>query len=96
MVETKFTKDDVFGHWTEDHKKIDDGMVVARGHHENDVICPIFGDVIPWKSVTVVCDEDDVAEVEYWCVFVHGGDCFSAYKDLPDGKVAIRSNYMAW
>ena len=90
------TKDDVFGLWDDDHNKVNDGLVVARGTYEGVEICPIFGDDVPWKSVTIVCDVEQADEVDHWCVFVHGGNCISKYKDLPDGKVAIRSNYMAW
>ena len=95
-MELTLSKEDVFGHWTEDHQKIDDGLVISRGTYENPPTCPIWGDKVPWKSVTIVCTKEQVGEVEYWCVFVHGGDCISKIKHLGDNKVAIRSNYMAW
>lgn len=93
----RLTKDDVFGRFNDDYQRIDDGMLVARSEQ----VCPIWGDILPYKSVTVVVPELDVhdgkvREVEYWLMFVHGGDSISKRKSMPDGSVAIRSNYMAW
>ena len=58
--------------------------------------CPIFKSFIPYKSQTIVCHEEELNEVIFWCEFVQGGDCISQLKHLKDGKVAIRSNYMCW
>lgn len=59
-------------------------------------ICPIWKDRLPYKSVTVVCNVDQSGEVESWLSYVHGGDCISKIKMLPNNKVAFRSNYMCW
>jgi len=93
----RVTKEDVFGKFDETHTRIDNGMIVAR----QDQVCPIWGDVLPYKSVTVVIPELGVhdgiiGDVEYWLTFVHGGDNISKRRSMPDGTVAIRSNYTAW
>ena len=85
-------KDDVWGRFDSDHKKISDGMIVAR----RDDICPVFGDKVPYKSVTVVCKSEEVNEVLYWLSYVHGGDNINGMKEVGKGKVAIRSDYMCW
>lgn len=59
-------------------------------------VCPVWGDQLPYKSVTAICDADQVEGVSYWLEYVHGGGSVSDFKELPDGKVAIRSNYMCW
>lgn len=84
------TQADVFG-----YRK--PGMVVA---HE-DEHCPIFGDVVPYKSITVVVPElmvHDrlVVEVEYWLDFVQGIGSVSQRRSMPDGTVGIRADYTAW
>ncbi len=87
------TKEDVFGKWTEDHRtKVHDGMVVARSEER----CPHFGDAVPYKSVTVVCQDVLIEQVSYWLEYVHGCDCISQLQSLGDGRTAIRSDYMAW
>ena len=86
-------KEDVWGEFHEiTYEKLSDGMIVAR----TDEICPIFGDKVPFKSVTVVCDKEQYDEVEYWLMYVHGGGCVQAERDLPDGRIAIRSDYQCW
>ncbi len=86
------------------------GMVVARGlpqidkyftkeqfdkaNKEVPAICPVFGDRLPWKSVTVICKMEEYKEINYWLEYVHGGGAVQKTKSLPDGKLAIRSNYM--
>lgn len=90
---TKLTKDDVFG--TFDHEtytRTSDGMIVARGGET----CPIFGDVVSYKSETLVCEANQEAEVVYWASYVKGGGCISNRKVLPDGRIALRVNYMCW
>lgn len=89
----KLTKEDVWGKYDEKtHSMLTNGMIVARTKEK----CPIFKDIVPFKSVTVVCDEKDQNEVSYWLSYVHGGDCIEMTKSLPGGKIAIRSNYMCW
>ena len=90
-VASKITKEDVFGRWV-DGVKVHAGMVVAR--YED--ACPIFGDAVPYKSVTVVCEASLGEEVSYWLEYVHGADCISEVNILDDGRLAMRSDYMAW
>lgn len=87
----ELTQEDVWGKF-ENHTKVSDGMIVAR----SDDKCPYFGDVVPYKSVTVVCDMKDFNQVTYWLEYVHGGDCVTYTKELPKGKIAIRSDYQCW
>lgn len=85
---------DVFGKY-EDLKRIDEGMVVARGDAFIDVKCPIFGDIVPYKSVTVVCSKEQREGVLQHLMNAHGGP--HRYElELSDGRIAIRSDYQAW
>ena len=89
----EYTKEDVFGTYNQKtFEKISNGMVVASSGQT----CPIFKDKVPYKSVTVICPKDKVEQVIYWLEYVHGGDSVSKRKDLPDGKVALRSDYRCW
>lgn len=58
-------------------------------------VCPVWKDKLPYKSVTAICNADEVDEVSYWLSYVHGGE-YSKTKTLEDGRVAIRSDYHAW
>jgi len=100
----EITQDDVWGKTSKDHKtKIHNGMVVANctlGGFDDDKLqskekCPIFDTYIDWKSVTVVCPKEISEQVAYWLEFNHGSDCISAVKEFG-GKIAFRSDYMAW
>lgn len=89
----KLTQDDIWGKYDEKKsKRIDFGMIVARG----EVRCPIFKDKLPYKSVTVVCKDNQIKEVIYWLEYVHGANSISKTKKLAEDKIAIRSNYMCW
>lgn len=60
-------------------------------------VCPIWGDELPYKSVTVVCNSDQFDEVKYWLEFVHGSNCVQDSKFIENGtKIAIRSDYQCW
>ena len=85
-------KNDIWGEFDLKHKKVSGGMIVAR-HGET---CPVFGDVVPSKSVTVVCRDEEVDEVLYWLSYVHGGDNINGMQPMPNKKVAIRSDYTCW
>jgi len=87
----RLQKWDVVGEWDDNHKKISDGLVVARSEER----CPIFGDIVPYKSLTIVCKEDELGDALYWLSYVHGGG-HSREKKLNDGRIAIRSDYQAW
>lgn len=89
----RLSKEDVWGKWhNESHVKISNGMIVARGYET----CPVFNDIVPCKSVTVICDKEQESDVTYWLEYVHGGNCISESKILDDGKIALRSDYMCW
>lgn len=89
----KIQKDDVWGKFNEQtYERESNGMIVAR----SDERCPIFKDKVPYKSVTVVCKPEEYNEVCYWLGYVHGGDNIRKQKTLPDGRIAIRSDYMCW
>ncbi len=93
----KFTKDDIFEKWSDDHKLLDKGMIVASSC-KSEVYpntCPIWHDSMPLKSVTVVCEPNQEEEVKYWLSYVHGGE-YAARKELADGRIALRSNYECW
>lgn len=90
---TKLSMDDVWGkHDEKTHEMLSSGMIVAR-HEDN---CPIFEDVVPYKSVTVICSEDQESDVTYWLEYVHGGNSVSKRKDLGKNKIALRSDYQCW
>lgn len=90
----KITKEDVWGKWDETHtKRLTKGMIVATTGEQ----CPHFGDIVPLKSVTVVCNKEQMTDVIYWLEYVHGAECVIATKEILDGKrVAIRSQYQAY
>jgi hypothetical protein len=67
------------------------GMIVARSEQK----CPVFKDIVPYKSVTVICDRVDYTEVCYWLSRVHGGGA-SKTLDMGNDKLAIRSDYQCW
>jgi hypothetical protein len=90
---TSLTKEDVLGGFV--HKsltKLSDGMIVARSDQE----CPHFEDTVPYKSVTVVCDENQEKDVHYWLEYVHGANSVSMKKPLPNNRIALRSDYQCW
>lgn len=90
----KLEKDDVWGAYDmENHERVKDGLVVAR----SDEPCPVFGDTVPYKSVTIVFDPAKFPydEVIYWVIYVQGGEP-SDEVALKNGKWAIRSDYQAW
>lgn len=66
--------------------------MVAR----TDQKCPVWGDKVPYKSFTTIVDEVDAEDAEYSCEYVHGAESVSKTKQLPGGKVALRSDYRCW
>lgn len=91
---TELTKEDVWGKYDLDTgTRIHKGMIVARSKE----VCPHFGDTVPYKSVTVVCDAPQEAAVSYWLDYVQGGNSISDRKELLEGKqVALRADYQCW
>lgn len=67
---------------------LDDGMIVSRTGQ----LCPYFQDVVPFRSVTVLCNEEHYKEVIYWLQKIHGTRCITNIRAVMDGrKLAIRS-----
>lgn len=91
----KIQKRDVFGYTDPATGERHKGMLVAFGKPDKSVVCPIFGDVVPFKSVTVACKPEELSDVLHWLAYVHGGE-HSADIELEDGRIAIRSDYQAW
>jgi hypothetical protein len=78
-----------------------DGEFFTQEHYERITAkitdhCPVWDEPMDYKSVTVICLKEQQDEVTYWLEYVDGSNCVSKIKDLPDGKVAIRANYMCW
>jgi hypothetical protein len=66
-------------------------FIVANGYESPQPTCPVFGDILKFKDVTIVVPSavlsDAVSSLEY----NHGGDCVTRQKLLPNGMVAMRS-----
>jgi len=87
------TKDDVWGQFNiKTGERLTRGMIVARYNEE----CPIWGDVLPYKSVTVKCLINQEDEVIYWLDYVYGCDSVQRRKVLKNGMVALRAEYQCW
>lgn len=108
-MKNTLTKDDVWGTFDENYNLLTRGLIVAQGfggepsklkEWEEKLkvksVCPIWKDKLPYKSVTVVCEEEQLSDVINWLSYVHGGDCISRELKLPNGKFALRSNYTCW
>lgn len=81
-------KEDVWGDGTANSK----GMRIAIYGHK----CPIFNDIVEYKSTTFVFPKSKEEEVIYWVEYVYGGDCITKRKELDDLRVAIRAEYQCW
>jgi hypothetical protein len=62
---------------------------------QQETVCPVWGDEIPYKSVTVIVAADEEDAATYCLACAHGGD-YDRRKVLDDGRIALRSNYQAW
>ena len=102
---------DVWGEYDENHNKVSSGMIVARGipydgnSEEGKAliektgypnVCPVLGDTLTYKSVSIICEPEQVNAVVYWLEYVHGGNCISREGRTKDGKYFLRSDYMCW
>lgn len=86
-------KESVFGTFCEKSSSmLDSGMILAR----NETVCPVWGDVLGFKSTTLICPPEDYDSVVYWCEYVNGAGSVSKTKTLDDGRIALRSDYMCW
>jgi len=69
---------------------------IISGKSDEKERCPVFHDLIPWKSCTVIVPLKHEQDALYWLDFIHGADSIQWRKPIDDRSVAIRSNYMAW
>jgi hypothetical protein len=60
-----------------------------------DDVCPVWGDRVPYKSVTVIVEASEEDAATYCLACAHGGG-YSRRLVLADGRVALRSDYQAW
>jgi len=104
------TQDDVWGIFDSERWRRESwGMIVARGQGETrgmgkqptgveDVpeVCPVWGDKLGYKDVTVVFSNEVEDQAVYWLEYVHGGDCVTRRKSLRGDRVALRSEYQCW
>ena len=60
-----------------------------------DDVCPVWGDTLPYKSVTVAVPADEEHAAAYCLAMAHGAG-WSRRKVLQDGRVSLRSNYQGW
>lgn len=92
-VPKNIKKEDVWGKWDLKHNiKIKEGMIVSETNEK----CTIFKDIVPYKSVTIICNKDQTEEVIYWLEYVQGANCVTKKKELDNYKVALRSDYQCW
>jgi len=84
--------EDVWGKYDDHHNRVTPGMIAAK----TGMRCPIFKDKVPSKSVTVVGPIERETEIIYWLEHVHGANCVVRTKELPNDKIAIRSDYQCW
>jgi len=64
----KLTKNDVLGAFGTDGIYTSKGLVLAV----SDEVCPVWKDVLPFKSVTVGCSFEELEDVQYWLEYVYG------------------------
>lgn len=57
--------------------------------------CPVWGDEVPYKSITVIVPAA-LAEAASYCIFCIMGAEPADEKVLDDGRVAFRGDYAAW
>jgi len=78
-------------------KWIHHGMLVATSTDDGmPNVCPVWGDVLPYKSVTVICRPCFEEQVRYWLEYVHGGGSVTRRKVISKNEVALRSDYQCW
>ncbi len=58
-------------------------------------VCPVWGDKLPYKSVTVTVSLEDEEAAAYCLESAHGGQ-WTRRKVHSDGTVSLRSNYVCW
>jgi len=100
------TQEDVWGkvehsHWKDKARTefvpahiVSHGMKVATSHEDGlPTICPVWGDTLKYKSVTIICRPCLEEEVKYWLEYVHGGGSVSRRKVISKNEIALRSDY---
>ena len=73
------------------------GMLVATSTDDGlPKRCPVWGDLLKYKSVTIICRPCLEEEVIYWLEYVHGGGSVSRRKTISKHEIALRSDYQCW
>lgn len=67
----------------------------AVGNRDEVNRCPVWGDRLPWKSATVIVPAELEQHAAFCLACMHGGG-YSRRGVLEDGRVALRSDYLAW
>tara|TARA_R100001594_G_scaffold150378_1_gene211304 strand:- start:132 stop:419 length:288 start_codon:yes stop_codon:yes gene_type:complete len=78
--------------WKEDMIWVFKKPYLVAQQHET---CPVWGDKVPFKSVTVVIPEDEEKDAVVCLACAHGGG-WSRRKAVGAGLIALRSDYQAW
>lgn len=97
-TKTTLTKEDVWGMYDASTNKVTGGMIIARGMPSRiaDSKDPIFGGVLPYKSVIVKVDNASLTdEVAYWLDYVLGPNCITDQL-VKDGVTYIKAEYQCW
>ena len=81
-------KEDVWGDFSKESR----GMRVAVTGEK----CPIFEDMVEFKSATFVVPKELEEEAIYWIEFVYGGNCITKRKVIDNSMVALRGDYQCW
>lgn len=72
-------------------------FIVASGYCDEPYpTCPIWGDQLGYKDVTVVVPAMAMSEAVFSLEYNHGAECVTRTKLVKDGMVAIRSAYQCW
>lgn len=97
-IKKTLTKEDVWGCYDNQSGKLFGGMIIARGIPASygEVKCPVWGDVLPYKSVTIECAVEQWPEVEYWLDYVLGGGSVSKVRYTESSTMYARADYQCW
>jgi len=74
----------------------DGGYIVACGYSAFPPTCPVWGDEVGYKSVTVIVPPKLENDARYSLEYNHGGGSVVKRRVMPDGRVAMRSDYQCW
>ena len=72
------------------------GYIVACGYTAFPPTCPVWGDEVGWKSVTVIVPAELENAATWSLEYNHGGGSVVKRLEMGDGRVALRSDYQCW